>query len=149
MRYGLLFLMLTVLALSAGGARAGESELSKPELLKYEDFLQKLRADQIKSLTIGNWPFSQMEGIYTEGDTQREFFSQRPLQAANDPLLLELLEKHQVSVVKKEQPKAGTAEQLARYAPELLVLVVPSALLVFVIIYLVKMNKKIDQVIIR
>ena len=149
MRYGLLFVMLTLLALSAGRAWAAESELSKPELLKYEDFLQKLREDQIKSLTIGNWPFSQMEGIYVEGDTQKEFFSQRPLQAANDPLLLELLEKHQVSVDKKEQPKAGTAQQLARYAPELLLLVVPSALLVFVIIYLVKMNKKIDQVIIR
>lgn len=149
MRYGLLFVMLTLLALSAGGARAADPELAKPELLKYEDFLQKLRADQIKSLTIGNWPFSQMEGIYIEGDTEREFFAQRPLQAANDPLLLELLKKHQVSVVKKEQPQTGTAQQLARYAPELLLLVVPSALLIFVIIYLVKMNKKIDQVIIR
>ena len=144
MRYGLLFAILAALALSAAQARAAE-----PGLLKYEDFLQKLRGDEIKSVTIGNWPFSQIEGIYVEGDTEREFFSQRTLQAASDPLLLELLEKHQVPVVKKEPPQAGTVEQLARYAPVLLLLVLPSALLVFVTIYRVKINKKIDQVVIR
>ena len=144
MRYRLLFAILAVLALSAGGARAAE-----PELLKYEDFLQKLRENEVKSVTIGNWPFSQIEGIYVEGDTEMEFFSQRTLQAANDPLLLELLEKHQVPVVKKEQPQLDAMERFVQNAPGLLLLVVPSALLVFVIIYMVKLNKKIDQVIIR
>ena len=145
MRYGLLFVILAVVTLSTGGARAAE-----PELLKYEDFLQKLRENEVRSVTIvGNWPFSQIEGIYAEGDSEREVFAQPPLQVANDPLLLELLEKHQVSVVKKEQPRRTAMELLVQNAPGLLVLVVPSALLVFVIIYLVKMNKKIDQVIIR
>ncbi len=149
MRYGLLFATLTLLALLAGGVQAAEPEGVKPELLKYEDFLQKLGEDKVKSVTIGNWSFSQIEGIYIKGKTEREFFSQRPLQATNDPLLLELLEKHQVSVVKKEQPPAGAVERLAQNAPALLLLVVPSVLLVFVIVYVVKINKKIDQVIIR
>ena len=93
MRYGLLFATLTLLALLAGGVQAAEPEGLKPELLKYEDFLQKLGEDKVKSVTIGNWPFSQIEGIYVKGNTERGFFSQRPLQAVNDPLLLELLEK--------------------------------------------------------
>ena len=144
MKYRLLFAILAVLGLSASGARAAE-----PELLKYEDFLQKLRENEVKSVTIGNWPFSQIEGIYAEGDREREFFSQRTLQAASDPLLLELLEKHQVPVVKKEQPQLDAMERFVQNAPGLLLLVVPSALLVFVIIYMVKLNKKIDQVVIR
>ncbi len=143
MKYRLLFAILAVLGLSASGARAAE-----PELLKYEDFLQKLRENEVKSVTIGNWPFSQIEGIYAEGDREREFFSQRTLQAASDPLLLELLEKHQVPVVKKEH-RPTAMELFVQNAPGLLLLVVPSALLVFVIIYMVKLNKKIDQVIIR
>ena len=144
MRYGLLFTVLTVLALSACGVRAAE-----PELLKYEDFLQKLREDKVKSVTVGGWPFSQLQGIYAEGDSETAFFSHRPLEAASDPLLLDLLEKHQVSVVKKEQPQAGGLELLAQNAPVLLLLVVPSVLLVFVIIYVVRINNKIDQVVIR
>lgn len=144
MRYGLLFAILAVITLSASGVQAAE-----PELLKYEDFLQKLSEDEVKSVTIGNWPFSQIEGIYIEGGREKEFFSQRTLQAANDPLLLELLEKHQVSVVKKEQPQQNAMEILAQNAPGLLLLVVPSILLIFVIVYVVKINKKIDQVIIH
>ena len=52
-------------------------------------------------------------------------------------------------MVKKEQPQAGALELLAQNAPVLLLLVVPSILLVFVIIYVIKINKKIDQVIIH
>ena len=144
MRCGLLFAALTVFALSASGVQAAE-----PEFLKYEDFLQKLQDDKVKSVTVGSWPFNQLEGTYGEGDSETPFFSQRPLEAANDPLLLELLEKHQVSVVKREQPRPSVMEMLAMNIQGLLLLVVPSILLVFVIIYVVKINHKIDLVVIR
>ena len=144
MRYGLLFAVLTVFALSVSGVQAAE-----PEFLKYEDFLQKVQDGKVKSVTVGGWPFSQLQGIYGEGDSETPFFSPRPLEAANDPLLLELLEKYQVSVVKREQPRPGVMELLAMNIQGLLLLVVPSILLVFVIIYVIKINKKLDQVIIH
>ena len=81
MRYGLLFAVLTVFALSVSGVQAAE-----PQFLKYEDFLQKVQDGKVKSVTVGGWPFNQLAGNYAEGDTETEFFSQRPLQAANDPL---------------------------------------------------------------
>ena len=92
MRYGLLFAMLTVLLLAASPARAAE-----PERLSYEEFLQKVQDDKIKSVTLG--PLHYVSGTYLQGKVQTEFFSQRPLDAGNDPLLNKLLETHKVSVV--------------------------------------------------
>ncbi len=142
MRYGLLFAILTVLALSAGEVRAAQ-----PEPLSYEDFLQKVQDDKVKSVTWG--PLHYVSGTYLQGKVQTEFFSQRPLDAGNDPLLNKLLETHEVSVVKQEPPQLNTVEMLAQNAPWLLLLLVPSVLLVFVIVYVLRINKKIDQVIIR
>ncbi len=82
-------------------------------------------------------------------DVEREFFTQHPRDSWDDPLLNKLLETHKVPVVKKELPQPSTAEVLAQNAPVLLVLLVPSALLIFVIIYVVKINNKIDRMVIR
>jgi len=142
MRRGLLFAMLTVLLLAASGVQAAE-----PERLSYEDFLQKVQDDKVKSVTLG--PLHYVAGTYLQGKMETEFFSQRPLDAGNDPLLNKLLETHEVSVVKKEPPQPGAMEMLAQNVPGLLILVVPSVLLVFVIVYVLRINKKIDQVIIR
>ena len=140
MRYGLLFAALTVVALSASGVQAAE-----PEQLSYKEFLQKVEDGQVKSVSLE--PFL-LEGIYSQMDTEVEFFCHYPIDAASDPLLSKLLEEKQVTVVKPEPREFDTA-QASRMAPGLLLLVVPSVLLVFVIIYVVKINKKIDQVIIR
>ncbi len=142
MRRGLLFAMLTVLLLAASGVQAAE-----PERLSYEDFLQNVQDGRVKSVTLG--PLHYVSGTYLQGKVQTEFFSQRPLDAGNAPLLNKLLETHEVSVVRKEPPKPSTVELLTRSAPELLLLLVPSVLLVFVIVYVLRINKKIDQVIIR
>ena len=140
MRYGLLFIVLTALLLAASAVQAAE-----PEFLKYEDFLQKVQDGKVKSVSLG--PF-YVEGKYAQGDAEIEFFSHSPIDAASDPLLTKLLEQKQVTVVKPEPRKFDTGQAI-RMAPGLLLLLVPSVLLVFVIIYVVKINRKIDQVIIR
>ncbi len=140
MRYGLLFAALTVLALSTSGLQAAE-----PEQVSYKEFLQKVEDGQVKSVSLE--PFV-LEGTYSDGDTPIEFFCYHPIDAASDPLLTKLLEQKQVTVVKPEPREFDTAQAI-RMAPGLLLLLVPSVLLVFVIIYVVKINKKIDQVIIR
>ena len=143
MRYTLAFSAILVV-LASGNVVADPAD---PEYLSYDKFLEKVRADKVKSLTLGPWQY--MKGTYSEGDAEKEFFSQRPLEAAGDPLLTELLEKHQVSVVKKEPPKPGPTDWIAQYGPSVLLLFLPSVLLVFVIIYVVRINNKINQVVIR
>ncbi len=120
---------------------------AEPERLSYEDFIQKVQDGQVKSTSLG--PLNFLEGTYVLGDVEKKFFTQHPRDSWDDPLLNKLLETHKVSVVRKELPQAGAMELLAQNAPVLLLLVVPSVLLVFVIIYVLRINKKIDQVIIH
>ena len=140
MKYGLSFVALMTFAAVAFGAQAAE-----PEQVNYEDFLQKVEAGQVKSVTLE--PFF-LEGIYSKGDAEIKFFCYYPSNAVGDPLLAKLLEEKQVTVTKPE-PRNFDNSQILRIAPGLLLLVIPSALLVFVIIYVVRINKKIDQAIIR
>ena len=140
MRCGLLFAALTVFALSASGVQAAE-----PEFLKYEDFLQKVQDGKVKSVSLG--PFYYVEGKYAQGDREIEFFSHSPIDAASDPLLTKLLEEKQVTMVKAEpqEPSISSTEiMIARLLPLILVVFV-----VLVLIYVVKINNKINQVIIR
>ena len=139
------FLLLT--AIIAIGWTFSAARADEQEFLKYEDLLQKIEAGKVKSLSLG--PLDYMEGSYVQGSAEVEFFSRHPLTPSNDPLLTRLLEAKKVSVVKKERPKPGTVELLTQNAPGLLLLVVPSVLLVFVIIYVVRINNKIDQVVIK
>lgn len=142
MRYGLLLAILTVFVLAASGVQAAE-----PERLSYEDFIQKVQDAQVKSVTLG--PLHYVAGIYLQGKVETEFFSQRPLDAGNDPLLNKLLETHKVSVVSKEPLQPSSMELLVQNVPGLLILVVAPVLLIIVLIYVLKINKKIDQVVIR
>ena len=140
MRYGLLFAMLAVFVLAASPARAAE-----PEQLSYEDFIQKVQDGKIKSVSLG--PFYYVEGKYAQGDREIEFFSYFPIDAASDPLLTKLLEEKQVAVTKPEPQKpsfSSTEITIARFLPLILVVLV-----VLVLIYVLRINKKIDQVIIR
>ena len=91
---------LSVLLAVAASGNVG-AQTAGPEHLSYEDFLEKVRADEVKSLTLGPWQY--MKGTYSEGDTEKEFFSQRTLEAASDTLLTELLEKHEVPPLTHEQ----------------------------------------------
>ena len=86
--------------------------------------------------------------VETEGDTEKEFFCQRPLEPVSDPLLTELLEKHEVSVVRKDPPEPSSMDRLAQYLP-ILILLVPPVLMVIVLVYIVRINNKINQVVIR
>ena len=139
-------LLLSVfLALVASGSV--DADTTQPEHLSYEKFLEKVRAGEVKSLTIR--PLHYLEGTYSEGDQERQFFSQRPLESGSDPLLTELLEKHGVKVVNEPPPKPSIMGQLAQYGPFILLLPLPSVLLVIVLVYLVRLNNRINQVIIR
>jgi|ETNmetMinimDraft_26_1059896.scaffolds.fasta_scaffold52226_2 ATP-dependent Zn protease len=138
-------LVLSVL-LAVGACGTVGAQTAGPEHLSYEDFLEKVRADQVKSLTMR--PLQYLEGTYLDGDQEKQFFAKRPLEAGSDPLLNELLEKHEVSVVRKDPPEPSTMEQLAQNAP-LFILLVPPVLMVVVLVYLVRLNNKINQVIIR
>ena len=139
-------LVLSVLlAVAASGNVVAQT--AGPEHLSYESFLEKVRADEVKSLTLGPWQY--MKGTYSEGDTEKEFFSQRPLEAASDTLLTELLEEHEVKVVQEPPPEPSIMAQLAQYGPFVLLLFLPSVLLVVVLVYLVRLNKRINQVLIR
>ena len=138
----LLFALLAVVALWAGLVEAAQ-----PERLSYDEFLQKVQAGQVKSVSLG--PLDYLEGVYSQGNAEKEFFSQRPLEPASDPLLTELLEKHKVSVVHKAQAESSSMDRLVQFVPFVLLLLVPSVLLVFVLIYVVRINNKINQVVIH
>jgi len=138
-------LVLSVL-LAVGACGNVGAQTAGPEHLSYEDFLEKVRANQVKSLTMS--PLQYLEGTYLDGDQEKQFFANRPLEAGSDPLLNELLEKHEVSVVRKDPPEPSTMEQLAQSAP-LFILLVPPVLMVVVLVYLVRLNNRINQVIIR
>ena len=143
MRY-MLALSAILVVLTSGNVVA---EPPEPEYLNYDKFLEKVRADEVKSLTLGPWQY--MKGTYSEGDTEKEFFSQRPLEAASDTLLTELLEEHEVKVVQEPPPEPSIMAQLAQYGPFVLLLPLPSILLVIVLIYLVRLRNKINQMVIR
>ena len=143
MRHILVFSAILVV-LACGNVLA---EPAEPEYLSYDKFLEKVRADEVKSLTLGPWQY--MKGSYSEGDAEKEFFSKRPIEAASDTLLTELLEEHEVRIVQEPLPEPGVMAQLAQYGPFVLLLPVPIILLVIVLVYLVRLNNKINQVIIR
>ena len=138
MRYGLLFVLLMIFA-----ATAFATPTDQPKQLSYEEFLEKLEDGQVKSVTLE--PFL-LEGTYSKGDAEVKFFCCYPIGSISDPLLAKLLEEEQVAITKPERRDFDSA-QILWIARGLLLLVIPSALLVLVIIYLVKMNKKIDQVV--
>ena len=139
MRYILAFSAILVVVASGNVV----AEPAGPEYLSYDKFLEKVRADEVKSLTLGPWQF--MKGSYSEGDAEKEFFSKRPLEAASDTLLTELLGKHEVKVVQEPPPEPGIMAQVAQYGPFVLLLPLPSILLVIVLIYLVRINNKMGQ----
>ena len=139
MRYILVFSAILVV-LASGNVVA---EPAGPEYLSYDKFLEKVQADEVKSLTLGPWQY--MKGTYSEGDTEKEFFSKRPLEAASDTLLTELLEEHEVKVVQEPPPEPSIMAQLAQYGPFVLLLPLPSILLVIVLIYLVRLSNKMGQ----
>ena len=139
-------LVLSVL-LAVGVCGNVVAQTAGPEHLSYEKFLEKVRADEVKSLTIR--PLQYLEGTYTEGDQEKPFFTNRPMESGSDPLLNELLAKHKVEVVPGATPEPSAMAQLAQYGPFILLLPLPLVLLVVVLVYLVRVNKKIDQVIIR
>ena len=139
-------LVLSILLAMAWSVGA-QAATAQPERLSYDEFLENVRAGKVKSLTLGSLYY--LEGTYSKGDAEKDFFCQRPLEPASDPLLKELLEKHNVSVVRKEQPKGNSMDKLAQVAPFVLLLLVPSVLLIAVLIYLVRINNKINQVVIR
>lgn len=143
MRYTLaLFVFLAVVGLWTGPAKA-RIEGAQPERISYDEFIEKVRAGQIKSISLV--PIEYLKGTYSEGDDEREFFARRPLEPGSDPLLTELLEKHKVSVVEEPPPEPNIMAQLAQYGPFVLILPIPSVLLVIVLVYVVRINKKIDQ----
>ncbi|NIA07511.1 MAG: hypothetical protein GWP14_07745 [Actinobacteria bacterium] len=134
-----------VLALAASGNVVAQT--GRPEYLSYEKFLERVRADEVKSLTIR--PLQYLEGTYADGDQEKQFFTNRPLESGSDPLLSELLEKHQVKVVQEPPPEPNAMAQLAQYGPFIILLPLPSVLLVIVLVYLVRLSKKIDQMLSR
>lgn len=138
-----IFCSAIILAMSFAPVQAQDAPV---ENLSYEVFIEKVKAGQIKSVTLEAF---FVGGTYQQGQDEREFFAQRPLDAAADPLLTAVLAEHNVAVVKKEQPEASSADWVSRNAPFLLLMFVPSVLLVFVLIYVIRVNNKIDQVLIR
>jgi ATP-dependent Zn protease len=137
-----IFVVLAIAGLASGSDGAAE-----PEYLSYEEFLEKVQADEVESLTMGPWGY--LKGSSPEGQVEKEFYSQRPLESASDPLLTELLAKHQVKVVQEPLTEHSAMSQLAQYGPFILLLPLPTVLGVIVLVYLVRLNNKINQVIIR
>ena len=70
MRHILLLLAL----LSVVGFWAGRVEAAQLERLSYDEFLQKVQAGEVKSVSLG--PLDYLEGVYSQGDAEKEFFSQ-------------------------------------------------------------------------
>ena len=143
--------MRTVLVLSiilaVGACGNVGAQTAGPEHISYEDFLEKIRADEVKSLTLGPWDY--LKGTYSEGDAEIVFYSKRPLELGSDPLLSELLAKHKVEVVQEPPPAPSAMAQMAQYGPFILLIPLPLVLLIVALVYLVRLNRKIDQVVIR
>lgn len=141
-------LLLTLFAVLAIAVLAsGANGTAGPEYLSYEEFLEKVQADEVKSLTMGPWDY--LKGTRVEAEVEIEFFSKRPMESASDPLLTELLAKHEVKVVREPPAEPNSIEQYIQFVPFVLLLLVPSVLLVIVLVYLVRLAKKIDQVLDR
>ncbi len=139
-------LVLSVL-LAVGACGNVGAQTARPEHMSYEDFLEKVRADEVKSLTMR--PLQYLEGTYADGDQEKQFFTNRPLESGSDPLLSELLAKHKVEVVQEPSPEPSAMAQLAQYGPFILLIPLPLVLLIVALVYLVRLSKKIDQVLIR
>ena len=137
--------LFTVLALVSSSL--GQTTADQPQLLKYHEFIEKLQAGQIKSVTLG--PISLIEGTYSQDDAQVGFICERTVEAVNDPLLTELLEQKKISIGRKAPPEPGAGAMIVQSLPFILLLFIPAVLLVFVLIYVVRINNKFDQVIIR
>ena len=132
---------------AVGGFGTIRAEAAQPEYLDYEEFLRKVQANEVKSVSLG--PLFQLEGTYSGGNDEKTFISVHPIEPANDPLLIELLEKHKVSVVQKELSKPGFLDRLGPFQLFLAGLGVLAVLLVFVLIYVVRINNKVERAVIR
>ena len=137
-------MLFTLLVMVASGSV--QAQTAQPERLSYDEFIQKVQDGKVKSVSLGSLYY--VEGTYLEENTEKEFFCQRPLEPVSDPLLTELLEKHEVSVVRKDPPEPSSMDRLAQYLP-ILILLVPPVLMVIVLVYIVRINNKINQVVIR
>ena len=140
-----ILVMFTLLVMVGSGSV--QAQTAQPERLSYDEFIEKVRAGQIKSISLV--PIEYLKGTYSEGDDEREFFARRPWEPESDPLLTELLEKHQVKVLQEPPPEPSAMAQLAQYGPVIFLLPLPTVLMVCVLVYVVKINNKISQVVIR
>jgi len=140
-------LMELGIILAVVGLAAPKAAADQPQRLGYDQFIEKVRQGQVTSVSLG--PLYYLEGTYQDGEKQVAFYSQRPLEPGSDILLTELLAAQKVSVVKKEPPQPSTGQWLAQVASEQLVPLVLAVLVVLVLIYVVRINNKIDQVIIK
>ena len=137
--------LFTVLAVVSSSLGQTDADRSGP--LKYQEFIEKLQAGQVRSVSLG--PFARIEGTYLQGEAEVSFFTEHALAAANDPLLSELLEQKGISVTRTPEPQVDAAAKILQSLPFIILLFVPAILLVFVLIYVVRINNKIDQVVIR
>ena len=137
--------LFAVLALVSSSL--GQTAADQPHPLQYPEFIEKLQAGQIKSVSLG--PFASIEGTFLQDEAEISFFTEHAVAAANDPLLTQLLEQKNISITRMPEPQADTGAKILQSLPFIILLFVPAVLLVFVLIYVVRINNKIDQVIIR
>ena len=145
------FIISVVMTLTASGvALAGDPE---PRRITYEDFVERVRADKITTLAFVKVSegsrLQLIEGKYKEGDEEVSFVTAPPLDPAQDPLLTEVLETHGLEPKLKGPPHVGVGEWITQNAISLILGLVPLVLLAFVLIYVIRMNNKIDQVLIK
>lgn len=144
-------ILTLVMTVAISAVALGED--SEPERITYEVFVEKAKADEVTKLAFVKVnEMSQLcfiEGTYKESDQEVSFVTGPPLDPAQDPLLMALLEDHKLKPELKGPTPVGVGEWLARNGIGLVLGFVPLILLVFVLIYVVRLNNKIDQVLIK
>lgn len=78
------------------------------EYLRYEELIKQIRLGNVKTINVGN--YSTISGAYLSDGEEKLFLSRHETDAANDPLLMDLLLDNNVKVnLGKESNKRSPA----------------------------------------
>lgn len=111
--------------------------------LNYHELITKIKSGNIRSVTIGN--FRDIHGVYLEGDVEKEFSSWHIDEAANDPLLINLLKENGIEITVEERDRSYYEPRLIPYIFFVSVFLIPLIAVVLLIIILRKVNRLLSK----
>ena len=102
----------------------------------YNEFIDMVEKDQIISVEVDR--LSLIHGVYVKDGKKQKFSTYSDTGSSNDPLLIGLLKKHDISVAIKPQMEPDTSFPVFYSVISILL---PIATFIFIIILNIKLNK--------